>query len=210
MMQGRAQGRIGYTGRYNTERAPPQWIHAASLSEPSSICIANISCIRSRPASTATAPAWRLRLVYFNVAHPPARAWRMRSGLDPGRLSPSLLAGRGTHVYSTRVVMALPRRERDPEEEIGALAAALSAGTLAYEDGVRLRSSSRTHRKPMLLFRSSGSFLLRFETRRFAALLFHEPPRSIQTALPLTNVHCPNNCSRRRHVSPQAAWPIHA
>lgn len=32
--------------------------------------------------------------------------------------------------------------------------------------------------KPMLLFRQSGVWLLRFAERRLRALLFHEPPRS--------------------------------
>ena len=32
-------------------------------------------------------------------------------------------------------------------------------------------------RRPMLLFLFVGSFLLRFEVRRFLGLLFHEPPR---------------------------------
>jgi hypothetical protein len=39
--------------------------------------------------------------------------------------------------------------------------------------------ASPTHRTPILLFRFSGSFLLRFDTRAFLELLFHEPPRSV-------------------------------
>ena len=36
----------------------------------------------------------------------------------------------------------------------------------------------------MLLLRLPGSFLLRFETRRFRGLLFQEPPRSGLTLFP--------------------------
>ena len=43
---------------------------------------------------------------------------------------------------------------------------------------VGLRSTSRTHRKPMLLFRFSGSFLFRFDARTFLGLLFQDPPRN--------------------------------
>ena len=41
------------------------------------------------------------------------------------------------------------------------------------------RSAYPPHRNPMLLFRFVGSFLLRFETRTFRGLLFHEPPRTM-------------------------------
>ena len=39
-------------------------------------------------------------------------------------------------------------------------------------------SSVRAIRKPLLLFRLSVVFLLRFAARRFLGLLFHEPPRN--------------------------------
>ncbi len=39
------------------------------------------------------------------------------------------------------------------------------------------RSAYPAHRNPVLLFRFTGSFLLRFETRTFCGLLFQEPPR---------------------------------
>ena len=51
------------------------------------------------------------------------------------------------------------------------IAAALANGSRS------LRSTSRAQRNPMLLFLLAGSFLLRFDTRRFVGLLFHEPPR---------------------------------
>jgi len=35
-----------------------------------------------------------------------------------------------------------------------------------------------TTRKPLLLFRLSGVFLLRLAERQFVGLLFHDPPRS--------------------------------
>ena len=38
-------------------------------------------------------------------------------------------------------------------------------------------------RKPLLLFRLSGLLLLRFDTRVFVALLFHEPPRKTRKEL---------------------------
>ena len=38
--------------------------------------------------------------------------------------------------------------------------------------------TTRATRKPLLLFRLSGSFLLRFAARMFLVLLFQEPPRS--------------------------------
>lgn len=44
--------------------------------------------------------------------------------------------------------------------------------------------ASPTHRSPMLLFRLSGSFLLRFDARTFVGLLFHEPPRSVSALFP--------------------------
>ena len=37
---------------------------------------------------------------------------------------------------------------------------------------------TRATRNPMLLFRLSGSFLLRFAARMFLGLLFQDPPRS--------------------------------
>jgi hypothetical protein len=37
-------------------------------------------------------------------------------------------------------------------------------------------------RKPLLSLRLPGSFLLRFEARRFGGLLFHDPPRGLPTA----------------------------
>ena len=48
------------------------------------------------------------------------------------------------------------------------IAAALANGSRS------LRSTSRAQRNPMLLFLLAGSFLLRFDTRRFVGLLFHE------------------------------------
>jgi hypothetical protein len=54
-----------------------------------------------------------------------------------------------------------------------------------YEDTMHLRSSSRTQRKPMLSFRSSASFLLRFDTRSLLGLLFQEPPRITSDGTPL-------------------------
>src|ERR1017187_5571626 len=53
-----------------------------------------------------------------------------------------------------------------------------------YEDKTHLRSSSQTQRKPMLSFRSSASFLLRFETRSLLGLLFQEPPRITSDSTP--------------------------
>src|ERR1035441_3008477 len=43
---------------------------------------------------------------------------------------------------------------------------------------------SPTHRSPLLLLRLPGSFLLRFDTRAFLALLFNEPPRSASALFP--------------------------
>jgi hypothetical protein len=43
---------------------------------------------------------------------------------------------------------------------------------------------SPAHRKPLLLFRLVGSFLLRFDTRTFRGLLFQEPPRRASGANP--------------------------
>ena len=40
-----------------------------------------------------------------------------------------------------------------------------------------LRDGARATRKPRLLFRLSGEFLLRFADRQFDALLFQLPPR---------------------------------
>jgi hypothetical protein len=39
-------------------------------------------------------------------------------------------------------------------------------------------NTTRATRKPRLLFRLSGSFLLRFDERRLSGLLFQEPPRT--------------------------------
>ena len=44
-------------------------------------------------------------------------------------------------------------------------------------DATILPLSVLAKRKPMLLFRLVGVFLLRFAERRFCGLLFHEPPR---------------------------------
>src|ERR1017187_559825 len=43
---------------------------------------------------------------------------------------------------------------------------------------------SPTHRSPLLSLRLPGSFLLRFDTRAFLALLFHEPPRNASALFP--------------------------
>lgn len=55
----------------------------------------------------------------------------------------------------------------------------------------------------MLLLRFAGSFLLRFDVRRFLGLLFHEPPRrTLLSASPYADksflgfifcIHAPNN-----------------
>jgi hypothetical protein len=43
--------------------------------------------------------------------------------------------------------------------------------------GIRPAAGARATRKPRLLFRLSGVFLLRFADRQFAASLFQLPPR---------------------------------
>ncbi len=45
-------------------------------------------------------------------------------------------------------------------------------------DGSGLRRGYWARRKPTLLLRLSGLFLLRFAERRLSALLFQEPPRN--------------------------------
>ena len=60
-------------------------------------------------------------------------------------------------------------------------AAAVAAAALAAEALARPRSTSRTQRKPMLLFLLSGSFLLRLAARRFLVSLLNEPPRNTRT-----------------------------
>ena len=54
-----------------------------------------------------------------------------------------------------------------------ALATQVSPGWWSVLAGKRARPT----RKPLLLFRLSGSFLLRLAARMFLGLLFQEPPR---------------------------------
>jgi hypothetical protein len=82
---------------------------------------------------------------------------------------------------------AARRRECGPEAEYGSPAPSLDAAAPAPSRPVARGSASRTHRKPLLLFRFDGSFLFRLETRRFLGLLFQEPPRNVQTAFHLLN-----------------------
>jgi len=49
----------------------------------------------------------------------------------------------------------------------------------------------------MLLLWFSGSFLLRFDTRAFLALLFQEPPRSVAASFPLVQ-YAKKICRRLR------------
>jgi len=72
------------------------------------------------------------------------------------------------------------KREQRSGRTLKEAAARFRPGDSRLGDG--LRSSSRTHRNPRLSFRSSGSFLLRFDTRRFCGSLFQEPPRTSDRA----------------------------
>lgn len=47
------------------------------------------------------------------------------------------------------------------------------------------RESHWAHRNPTFSFRSSGAFLLRFDARAFAGLLFQAPPRIERSPHPL-------------------------
>jgi hypothetical protein len=60
-------------------------------------------------------------------------------------------------------------------------AAAVTTAALAAEALARLRSTSRTQRKPMLLFLLPGAFLLRLAARKFLVSLLNEPPRNTRT-----------------------------
>ncbi len=55
----------------------------------------------------------------------------------------------------------------------------------------------------MLSFRLSGAFLFRFATRRFSALLFHDPPRT--TGRPLSTF--PLTACQGCHTSEQISIP---
>ena len=85
--------------------------------------------------------------------------------LAANRSTETALATRGLHAIrpGDALIMAVPGRPcSSPGRSVDR--PALAAGVLAT-------------RKPMLLFRLSGWFLLRFAERRFRGLLFQEPPR---------------------------------
>ena len=88
----------------------------------------------------------------------------------------------GTVCYSA--VAIGHRRDRGPEVKM-----ALPVSPPITWQATRLWPRSKrpgfpspAHRNPILLFRSDGSFLLRFETRTFSGLLFQEPPRNTVSA----------------------------
>ena len=60
--------------------------------------------------------------------------------------------------------------------------------------------------------RLAGGLLLRFDTRRFSGLLFHDPPRTTRAYGPAPRTKIADSSSDRRscHVSPQPACPSHA
>jgi hypothetical protein len=72
--------------------------------------------------------------------------------------------------------MTAPRTTRDARSAWQALDA-LSATLPASVNARTLAVSVLAKRKPLLLFRLVGLFLLRFAERRFSGLLFQEPPR---------------------------------
>jgi hypothetical protein len=98
----------------------------------------------------------------------------------PGRVS--LLATAGPEPFCCSAPKAALRSPgARPGSGVRTPAAAVTPAAPAAEALARRRSTSRTQRKPMLLFLLSGSFLLRLAARRFLVLLWNEPPRNTRT-----------------------------
>jgi hypothetical protein len=67
------------------------------------------------------------------------------------------------------------------------------------EAGVR---ATTTTRKPLLLLRLSGVFLLRFAERQFLGLLFQEPPRNTRAILLRPRFRPPTTAARKTLLFP--------
>jgi len=98
----------------------------------------------------------------------------------PGR--GSLLATRGPGPFCCSAPKAILRSPgARPGSGVRTPAAAMTTAAPAAGTLARARSTSRTQRKPMLLFLLSGAFLLRLAARRFLVSLLNEPPRNTRT-----------------------------
>ena len=154
---------------------------------------------------------------------------------DPGRVSLWATREPGSFCCSAPKA-ALRSPGARPGSGARTPAAAVTAAAPAAEAPARPRSTSRTQRKPMLLFLLSGSFLLRLAARRFLVSLLKEPPRNTRTldrtpflgggaglrpraGLGPPPIQAPaappqhellEDCSRSRQVSPCSAWATHA
>ncbi len=69
-----------------------------------------------------------------------------------------------------------------------------------------MQNAMETHtRKPMLLLKLSGSFLLRYAHRALRSLLFHEPPRKARVSAARPHPHPQPPSPDQKHVRRGAA-----